>query len=65
MSQLPKSAAIIAGAGMGHRLGAEIPKALIQIQGITLLSAHLYRYLKLLMKSLLLRQLDMKSNSKQ
>jgi len=37
MSQLPKSAAIIAGAGMGHRLGAEIPKALIQIQGITLL----------------------------
>ena len=37
MSQLPKSAAIIAGAGMGNRLGAEIPKALIQIQGITLL----------------------------
>ena len=37
MSQLPKSAAIIAGAGMGHRLGAQIPKALIQIQGITLL----------------------------
>ncbi len=37
MSQLPKSAAIIAGAGMGHRLGAEIPKALIQVQGITLL----------------------------
>ena len=37
MSQLPKSAAIIAGAGMGHRLGAEIPKALIHIQGITLL----------------------------
>ena len=37
MSKLPKSAAIIAGAGMGHRLGAEIPKALIQIQGITLL----------------------------
>ena len=37
MSQLPKSAAIIAGAGIGHRLGAEIPKALIQIQGITLL----------------------------
>jgi len=37
MSQLPKSAAIIAGAGMGHRLGADIPKALIQIQGITLL----------------------------
>lgn len=37
MSHLPKSAAIIAGAGMGHRLGAEIPKALIQIQGITLL----------------------------
>ncbi|MBM3656307.1 MAG: 2-C-methyl-D-erythritol 4-phosphate cytidylyltransferase [Actinobacteria bacterium] len=37
MSQLPRSAAIIAGAGMGHRLGADIPKALIQIQGITLL----------------------------
>ena len=37
MSQLPKSAAIIAGAGMGYRLGAQIPKALIQIQGITLL----------------------------
>ena len=37
MSQIPKCAAIIAGAGMGHRLGAEIPKALIQIQGITLL----------------------------
>jgi 2-C-methyl-D-erythritol 4-phosphate cytidylyltransferase/2-C-methyl-D-erythritol 2,4-cyclodiphosphate synthase len=37
MSQLPKSAAIIAGAGMGHRFGADIPKALIQIQGVTLL----------------------------
>lgn len=37
MSQSPRSAAIIAGAGMGHRLGADIPKALIQIEGITLL----------------------------
>jgi len=64
MSQLPKSAAIIAGAGMGHRLGAEIPKALIQIQGITLLERAFISYLKLLMKLLLLRQLDMKSNSK-
>ena len=32
----PKSAAIIAGAGLGHRLGANLPKALIQIDGITL-----------------------------
>jgi 2-C-methyl-D-erythritol 4-phosphate cytidylyltransferase/2-C-methyl-D-erythritol 2,4-cyclodiphosphate synthase len=37
MSQIPTSAAIIAGAGMGHRLGADIPKALIQIDGITLI----------------------------
>lgn len=37
MSQSPTSAAIIAGAGMGHRLGADIPKALIQIDGITLI----------------------------
>jgi 2-C-methyl-D-erythritol 4-phosphate cytidylyltransferase/2-C-methyl-D-erythritol 2,4-cyclodiphosphate synthase len=37
MSQTPTSAAIIAGAGMGHRLGADIPKALIQIDGITLI----------------------------
>jgi 2-C-methyl-D-erythritol 4-phosphate cytidylyltransferase/2-C-methyl-D-erythritol 2,4-cyclodiphosphate synthase len=35
MSQ-PKSAAIIAGAGLGNRLGAKIPKALIQIDGRTL-----------------------------
>ncbi len=35
MSQ-PKTAAIIAGAGLGNRLGAKIPKALIQIEGITL-----------------------------
>ncbi len=35
MSQ-PKSAAIIAGAGLGNRLGAKIPKALIQIDGISL-----------------------------
>lgn len=35
MSQ-PKSAAIIAGAGLGNRLGAKIPKALIQIEGISL-----------------------------
>ena len=35
MSQ-PKSAAIIAGAGLGNRLGAKLPKALIQIDGITL-----------------------------
>jgi 2-C-methyl-D-erythritol 4-phosphate cytidylyltransferase/2-C-methyl-D-erythritol 2,4-cyclodiphosphate synthase len=37
MSQTPTSVAIIAGAGMGHRLGADIPKALIQIDGITLI----------------------------
>ncbi len=36
MKSSPSSAAIIAGAGMGHRLGAEIPKALIQLDGITL-----------------------------
>lgn len=36
MSQPPKSAAIIAGAGLGHRLGASVPKALLQIEGITL-----------------------------
>ncbi len=36
MKSSPSSAAIIAGAGMGHRLGADIPKALIQIDGITL-----------------------------
>lgn len=36
MSQ-PKSAAIIAGAGLGNRLGAKLPKALIQIEGISLL----------------------------
>jgi 2-C-methyl-D-erythritol 4-phosphate cytidylyltransferase/2-C-methyl-D-erythritol 2,4-cyclodiphosphate synthase len=36
MSASPTSAAIIAGAGMGHRLGADIPKALIQLDGITL-----------------------------
>jgi 2-C-methyl-D-erythritol 4-phosphate cytidylyltransferase/2-C-methyl-D-erythritol 2,4-cyclodiphosphate synthase len=35
MSQ-PKSAAIIAGAGLGNRLGANLPKALLQIQGRTL-----------------------------
>ena len=35
MSQ-PKSAAIIAGAGLGNRLGAKLPKALIQIEGISL-----------------------------
>ena len=35
MSQ-PKSAAIIAGAGLGNRLGANLPKALIQIEGISL-----------------------------
>jgi 2-C-methyl-D-erythritol 4-phosphate cytidylyltransferase/2-C-methyl-D-erythritol 2,4-cyclodiphosphate synthase len=35
MSQ-PKSAAIIAGAGLGKRLGANLPKALIQIEGISL-----------------------------
>ena len=38
MSQLSnKSAAIIAAAGMGHRLGAQMPKALVQLGGITLL----------------------------
>jgi 2-C-methyl-D-erythritol 4-phosphate cytidylyltransferase/2-C-methyl-D-erythritol 2,4-cyclodiphosphate synthase len=37
MNYTPTSAAIIAGAGMGHRLGAEIPKALIQIDGVTLI----------------------------
>ena len=37
MNHTPTSAAIIAGAGMGHRLGAEIPKALIQIDGVTLI----------------------------
>lgn len=36
MNHTPTSAAIIAGAGMGHRLGAEIPKALIHIDGVTL-----------------------------
>ena len=36
MNHTPTSAAIIAGAGMGHRLGADIPKALIQIDGVTL-----------------------------
>ncbi|NDI24977.1 MAG: 2-C-methyl-D-erythritol 4-phosphate cytidylyltransferase, partial [Actinobacteria bacterium] len=36
MSPSPKSAAIIAGAGMGHRLGADLPKALIQLDGISL-----------------------------
>ncbi len=35
MSQ-PKTAAIIAGAGLGNRLGAQIPKALLQIEGISL-----------------------------
>ena len=35
MSQ-PKSAAIIAGAGLGNRLGAKVPKALLQIDGISL-----------------------------
>jgi 2-C-methyl-D-erythritol 4-phosphate cytidylyltransferase/2-C-methyl-D-erythritol 2,4-cyclodiphosphate synthase len=37
MKHNPTSAAIIAGAGMGHRLGANIPKALIQIDGVTLI----------------------------
>ena len=37
MKHNPTSAAIIAGAGMGHRLGADIPKALIQIDGVTLI----------------------------
>lgn len=35
MSQ-PKSAAIIAGAGLGNRLGANFPKALLQIEGRSL-----------------------------
>ena len=38
MNHTPTSAAIIAGAGMGHRLGADIPKALIQIDGVTLVA---------------------------
>ena len=37
MKHNPTSAAIIAGAGMGHRLVADIPKALIQIDGVTLI----------------------------
>jgi len=37
MNHTPTSAAIIAGAGLGHRLGAQIPKALIQIDGVTLI----------------------------
>ena len=37
MKHNPTSAAIIAGAGMGHRLGADVPKALIQIDGVTLI----------------------------
>ena len=37
MNHQPTSAAIIAGAGMGHRLGADIPKALIQLDGVTLI----------------------------
>ena len=37
MNHQPTTAAIIAGAGMGHRLGAAVPKALIQIDGITLI----------------------------
>lgn len=36
MSQ-PKTAAIIAGAGLGNRLGAKVPKALLQIEGIPLI----------------------------
>jgi 2-C-methyl-D-erythritol 4-phosphate cytidylyltransferase / 2-C-methyl-D-erythritol 2,4-cyclodiphosphate synthase len=35
MSQ-PQTAAIIAGAGLGNRLGAKVPKALLQIEGISL-----------------------------
>ncbi len=35
MSQ-PKTAAIIAGAGLGNRLGGKLPKALLQIEGISL-----------------------------
>ena len=38
MNHTPTSAAIIAGAGMGHRIGADIPKALIQIDGVTLVA---------------------------
>ena len=37
MNHTPTSAAIIAGAGMGHRLGADIPKALIRIDGVTVI----------------------------
>lgn len=37
MSQPPKSAAIIAGAGLGNRLGASVPKALLQIEGVSLI----------------------------
>ena len=37
MNHTPTSAAIIAGAGMGHRLGADLPKALIQIDGVSLI----------------------------
>jgi 2-C-methyl-D-erythritol 4-phosphate cytidylyltransferase/2-C-methyl-D-erythritol 2,4-cyclodiphosphate synthase len=37
MNHTPTSAAIIAGAGMGHRLGADLPKALIQIDAVTLI----------------------------
>lgn len=37
MNHTPTSVAIIAGAGMGHRLGADLPKALIQIDGVTLI----------------------------
>ena len=37
MNSSPSSAAIIAGAGMGHSLGADIPKALIQLDGISLI----------------------------
>ena len=37
MNHTPTSAAIIAGAGMGHRLGADLTKALIQIDGVTLI----------------------------
>ena len=33
----PRTAAIIAAAGMGYRLGAQIPKALVQIHGVSLL----------------------------
>ena len=32
-----RTAAIIAGAGLGNRLGANLPKALLQIDGITLI----------------------------